>query len=256
MIAFLGRTGLVAKGVSYGAVGVLALELALGRGGKATSRTGALASLAQSGLGKALLVLLAGGFAAYALWRFAEAIFDEDDDGDDAGGIAKRAGAFARGALYAGLTYTTLRVLAGSGSQGSQNQKTHKATAVVLSWPAGTWLVALAGLVVAGVGLFNGYRAATRSFEQRWKETSAGTRRWGGRIGVVGLLARMVVFGLIGLFLVKAALDYSPRDAVGLDGALQRLASQSYGHILLGIVALGLAAYGVFCFVDARLRRI
>ncbi len=203
-----------------------------------------------------LLVLLACGFAAYALWRFAEAIFDEDGDGNDAGGLAKRVGALARGALYAGLTYTTLRVLSGSGSSGSQNAKTHHATAVVLSWPGGTWLVGLGGLVVAGVGLFNGYRAVTRSFEEHWKRTNKEVRRWGARIGVVGLTARMVVFLLIGAFLVKAALDYNPKDAVGLDGALQRLAEQSYGHVLLGIVALGLVAYGAFCFVDARFRRI
>jgi hypothetical protein len=76
------------------------------------------------------------------------------------------------------------------------------------------------------------------------------------RIGIVGLLARMVVFGLIGVFLVKAALDYDPRDAVGLDGALQRLAAQTYGDVLLGIVAAGLVAYGAFCLVDARFRRV
>jgi hypothetical protein len=256
LIELLGRVGLVAKGVSYGVVGLLALELALGHGGKATSRTGALATLARGGFGKVLLVLLAAGFAAYALWRFAQAIFDEDDEGNDAGGLAKRVGAFARGALYAGLTYTTLHVLAESGSQESQNEKTHHATAEVLSWPAGTWLVGLAGLVMLGVGLFNGYRAVTRSFEERWKRRNPDTRRWGARIGVVGLTARMVVFGLIGIFLVKAALDYDPKAAVGLDGALQRLANQSYGHVLLGTVAVGLVAYGVFCFVDARFRRI
>jgi hypothetical protein len=256
LIKVLARVGLVAKGVSYAIVGILALELALGQGGKATSRGGALATLAKSGFGKVLLVLLACGFAAYALWRLAQAVLDEDDDGNDAGGLAKRAGAFARAALYIGLTYTTLKVLANSGAHRSQNQETHHATAVILSWPAGTWLVALAGLVVAGVGLFNGYRAVTQSFEDRWKSKDPTMRRWGARIGVAGLLARMVVFVLIGGFLVKAAVDYNPKDAVGLDGALQRLAAQSYGDVLLGIVAAGLIAYGVFCLVDARYRQV
>jgi hypothetical protein len=256
LIKVLARVGLVAKGVSYAIVGVLALELALGQGGKATSRTGALATVAQSAFGKALLILLACGFAAYALWRLAEAVLDEGDDGNDAGGLAKRAGALARAALYVGLTYTTLKIVASSGAHRSQNAETHHATAVVLSWPAGTWLVALGGLLIAGVGLFNGYRAVTRSFEERWKRTDPTARRWGARIGVAGLLSRMVVFGLIGVFLVKAALDYNPKDAVGLDGALQRLASRPYGDVLLGIVAVGLVAYGVFCLVDARFRQI
>jgi hypothetical protein len=256
LISALARVGLVAKGVSYGIVGLLALALALGQGGKATSRSGALATLARTGYGKVLLVLLACGFAAYALWRLAEAIFDSDDEGDDAGALAKRAGAFARGAIYVGLVYTALKLLAGSGSHGSQNAKTHHATAQVLSWPAGRWIVALAGFGVAAAGLFNGYRAVTRSFAEHWTGASAAAKRWGTRVGVVGLAARMVVFVLIGIFLVKAALDYNPKDAVGLDGALQRLASHSYGHVLLAIVAIGLVAYGAFCFVDARYRKV
>ena len=40
----------------------------------------------------------------------------------------------------------------------------------------------------------------------------------------VGHIARFVVFGLIGVFLTKAAIDYKPKDAIGLDGALQKLA--------------------------------
>jgi hypothetical protein len=252
LIAALARVGLVAKGVSYGIVGLLALELALGRGGKATSRTGALATLARSGFGKALLILLACGFGAYALWRLAEAIVSDEDD---ASGLATRAGALARGAVYAGLTYETLKLLGGSGHS-SQNAKAHHATAEVLSWPAGRWIVSLAGLGVAAVGLFNGYRAVTRSFEEHWRRPSAAARRWGARIGIAGLLSRMVVFVLIGIFLVKAAVDYNPKDAVGLDGALQRLATHAYGHVLLGIVALGLVAYGLFCIVDARFRQV
>jgi hypothetical protein len=149
-----------------------------------------------------------------------------------------------------------LKIVANSGAHKSQNAEAHHATAVVLSWPAGTWIVVLGGLIVGGVGLFNGYRAVTRSFEKRWKSKEREARRWGARIGVAGLLARMVVFVLIGIFLVKAALDYRPKDAVGLDGALQRLAAQSYGDVLLGIVAAGLVAYGVFCFVDARYRQV
>jgi hypothetical protein len=81
-------------------------------------------------------------------------------------------------------------------------------------------------------------------------------QRWGTRSGVIGLPARMVVFTLIGIFVVKAAHDYNPSEAIGLDGALQKLASQSYGSWLLGIVAAGLLAYAVFCFFEARYREV
>jgi hypothetical protein len=256
MRAALARFGLAAKGVSYGIVGVLALELALGQGGKATSRQGALATLARSGLGKALLVLLALGFAAYAAWRAVDAVSPSGDD-DDAKALAKRAGYAVRAAIYAGLTFSTVKILTGSGGGGSQNGKAHKTTAHVLSWPGGPWIVGIAGVIVVGVGLFNGYRGVTRSFRDHWRRRiDDAALRWGTRAGVVGLLARMVVFVLIGAFAIKAAVEYDPKDAVGLDGALQKLAHTSYGPALLGVTAAGLVAYGIFCLVEARYRDV
>ena len=81
-------------------------------------------------------------------------------------------------------------------------------------------------------------------------------RTWGGRAGVLGHVARFVVFGLIGVFVLKAAIDYKPKDAIGLDGALQKLVHASYGPFLLGLTAAGLVAYGIYCLVDARLRDV
>ena len=253
----LGRFGLVAKGFSFGLVGVLAIELALGNGGKATSRQGALAQLAGHGYGKVALVLLALGFAGYAIWRFVQgATADADEDAPKKWG--KRAGYIGRGAIYAGLTYTTVKLLLGSGQQQSQNGKAHQTTATVLGWPAGTWIVGIAGAIIVGVGLWNGYRGITKKFAERWKtgQMSATARKWGERVGVVGHLARLVVFALIGVFAIKAALDYDPKDAIGLDGALQKLVHQPYGPALLGLTAAGLVAYGVYCLVDARLRDV
>jgi hypothetical protein len=253
----LARVGLVAKGVSYALVGILAIKLAADSGGQATSRQGALHSLAQHSFGKVVLILLALGFAAYALWRFAQTFFDENDVGDGAKGLAKRASYFGRGAIYAGLTYSTIKIISGAAEQ-SQNQKAHETTATILSWPAGKWIVGAAGLVLIGVGLWNGYRAVEKKFLGNWKteQMSASMQRWGTRAGVVGLLARLVVFALIGIFVVKAAYDYNPREAIGLDGALQKLASHTYGSWLLGIVAAGLLAYAVFCFFEARYRNV
>jgi hypothetical protein len=253
----LARVGLAAKGASYALVGILAIKLAADSGGQATSRQGALHSLVQHSFGKALLILLALGFAAYALWRFAQTFFDENGVGNGAKGLAKRASYFGRGTIYAGLTYSTIKIIAGTAEQ-SQNQKAHKTTATILSWPAGKWIVGAAGLVLIGVGFWNGYRAVEKKFLDNWEtgQMSASMQRWGTRSGVAGLLARLVVFALIGIFLVKAAYDYNPREAIGLDGALQKLASHTYGSWLLGIVAAGLLAYAVFCFFEARYRNV
>jgi hypothetical protein len=256
--AVLARTGLAAKGISFALVGVLAVKLAVGDGGTATSRQGALQTLAHHGFGKVVLVLLAIGFAAYALWRFVQAYAERPTGDDGAAKVwAKRAGYVARGLIYAGLTASTIRILTGGGNQ-SQDQKAHHSTAVVLSWPGGTWIVGAAGIAVVGAGLWNLYRGLARTFEDKWRvdRLSPGVRRWGSRAGVVGHVARFVVFALIGVFVAKAAVEYDPKDAIGLDGALQKLAHASYGAWLLGLTALGLVAYGLYCLVDARLRDV
>ncbi len=244
----LGRVGLVAKGVSYALVGVLAIGVALGIGGDTTSRNGALHSLAGNPFGEVVLVLLTAGFAAYALWRVLQAIYGDK--------WAKRIGYLGRAAIYFALAYSAVRILVGAGGGQSQNEKAHKTTAVVLSWPAGQWLVGAGALVAIGVGVWNLYRGLSKKFEDKWVDRSATGEKWGGRVGLVGHVARFVVFTLIGVFALKAAIDYNPKDAVGLDGALQKLAQQSYGSLLLGVTAAGLVAYAVFCFFDARYRDV
>ena len=163
----LARFGLSAKGISYALIGILAGALAFGLGGQATSRQGALEVLADESLGKVLLVALVLGFTAYGLWRLVQAIFDRDDEGSGARGIVKRVGYLGRAVLYGVLTWTTLRLLSGSGGEGdSQTGEARNATSTVLDWPAGRWLVGVGGLILIGVGIFNGYRALTQKFEE------------------------------------------------------------------------------------------
>jgi hypothetical protein len=133
-----------------------------------------------------------------------------------------------------------------------------RSTAGILGWPAGPWIVGAIGFLLIGVALYQGYRGVTQSFleESKTEEMSPVVRTWFGRIGTVGHLARFVVFGLVGVFLVKAAIEYNPKTAVGLDGALAKLANQPYGSVLLGIVAAGLIAFALYSFADARYRKI
>jgi hypothetical protein len=250
----LARVGIVAKGVSYGIVGVLALMLAFGEGGKATSREGALATLAREPLGKVLLGLLAAGFAAYAVWRLLLAVTSDAAQGERLKAWGDRGVNVVRSLIYAGLTFTALKLLVDSGSGESETQTARETTAGVLSWPGGTWLVGIAGVAVIGVGLWNAYQGITRRFEDDWQthEMSRGAQRWGRRAGVAGHISRAVVFTMIGVFVIKAAVEYDPREAIGLDGALHKLATAAYGPYLLGITAAGLVLYCLYCFVDAR----
>jgi len=251
----LARAGLVARGVVFGVIGVLALEVALGAGGKATNQQGALATIARQPFGRVLLVIVAIGLAGYAVWRLVSAAIGPRDSGDD--GVRERVPALASGIVYAALCFTAVKILFdGHATSGASNPK--HATAGVLGWPGGPVLVTIGGLVLIGVGLYQGYQGVARKFceEARTEEMGPGVRRAYTWLGVFGFLARMVVFLLIGYGIIKAALDYDPHKAIGLDGALQQLAHASYGPALLGIVAAGLIGFALYCVADARYRRL
>jgi hypothetical protein len=255
----MARYGIAAKGVSYGLVGALAFAVALSDTGKATSREGALEIVVDESYGTLLVVALALGFASYALWRLAQAIFDRGGEGSGVKALAKRAGYLGRAGIYAMLTFAAVQLL-GGGSEGSANEvvEEDRVTARVLDWPAGRWVVALMGIAWVGAGVYNAYRAFTQNFEENWNtaDMSPPERRWLPRVSAVGLLSRFVVFSLIGGFLVKAAYEYDPQEAIGLDGALRKVVQASYGQALLLVVATGLLCYAFFCLVEARYRRV
>ena len=248
------RAGFVARGAVYAIIGVLAFKLAIGEGGKLTNQQGAFHTLAHQPFGQFLLTLVAIGLGGYALWRLFRAALGHGPEGSDKG--VDRIAAAGSGIVYAVLCYVAVTILTGSGSGSSGNAS--KTTSGVLGWPGGVWIIGIAGAVIVGIGLYQGYRGVTQSFlkDSKTEEMSPAMRRWIGRIGTVGHLARMVVFGLVGVFLVKAAVDYNPRAAVGLDGALAKLVHGPYGAYLLGIVAAGLVAFALYSLSDARYRRI
>ena len=245
----LGRAGLAAKGLSYGLVGILALQLAFGAGGKTTSRQGAFNTLAHDPVGKALLIGLAIGFAGYAAWRFANAFLDRKGRGDDPPGLAKRAGELAKGLIYAGLTWSVLKVLFTSHSSGG-NQKQEAAGA--FGWPGGRWIVLAAGAAILGYAGWNAFRGVTCRFEKQLDRTPD----WVKPLGVVGLCARGIVFAVVGWFLIKAAIEFDPKQAVGIGGALAKLAQAPYGSAVLGITAAGLLVFAAYCLAEARYRDV
>jgi uncharacterized protein DUF1206 len=252
---WLARSGFVARGLIYGIVGILAIELALGAGGTTTNQQGALKTIAHQPFGNVLLILVAIGLAGYALWRLLHALLGHGPENSDTG--FERLAALGSGTVYAGLCAVAVEILLGSGSSGGSGNAS-KTTAGVFGWPGGTWLVGIAGSVLIGIGLYQGYRGISKDFlkESKTEQMSARVRNWIEWIGSFGYLARMVVFGLIGVFLIKAAIDYNPNKAVSLDGALAKIAHASSGAFLLGIVAAGLIAFGVYSLSDARYRRI
>lgn len=256
-VEFLARAGYAAKGVVYSLVGFIAARTAFGNGGDAKGSKDALASLLGEPFGRVLLGVVAAGLAGYALWCFVRAVWDPEHDGKDAKGVAKRAFSFARGLVYVSLVVAVIGMIRGAASSGG-GDATREWTAWLMSFPLGVWLVGLAGASVIAYGAAQAYRAWKVKLDKQLSlgRMSPAARRWTVYLSRFGMAARGVVFGIIGTFLIQAALHANPREAKGLGGALESLRSQSYGPWLLAAVALGLIAYGLYQFARARYRRI
>jgi hypothetical protein len=250
---WLARSGLLARGVVYAVIGILAIKLAAGSGGKATNQQGAMQTIAHQPFGKVLLILVAVGLAGYATWRLLRAAIGHGTQESD--NAFERLAAAASGLVYGALCVVAVKILLGSGQQSGAPGKT---AAGMLGWSGGTLIVGVAGAVLVGVALYQGYRGIARKFmqEANTAEMARSVEHTYEAIGVFGQLARMVVFGLTGYGLIVAAIDFDPRKAVGLDGALRDLVNASYGPLLLGLVAAGLIGFAVYSIADARYRKI
>jgi hypothetical protein len=252
-LGWLARAGLVARGVVYAIIGVLALELALGEGGKATDQEGALQTIAHQSFGELLLVLLAIGLGGYALWRLIRAAVGHGAEQRDS--TFERISSLDSGIAYGLLCIAAVGILTSSGGGSGSTKET---TGGVLGWTGGTIIVGVAGAILIGVAVYQAYKGLARKFleDAKTEEMSEGVKKAYTALGVFGHVARAVVFALIGYGLLKAAIDYNPKEAIGLDGALREVAHASYGPALLGLVAAGLIGFGAYSIVDARYRKV
>ncbi|MEI5523051.1 DUF1206 domain-containing protein [Streptomyces brasiliscabiei] len=252
------RAGLTARGVIYLLVGALALQIAFGGSAEQADRQGALEEISEKPLGSVMLWALGVGLVGMALWRLSEAVFGAA--GADGRKWTKRLASAARFVFYAFVAYSVLTFAAGEsgGGGGSSDKQSRDVTARALELPGGQWLVGAAGLGVIAAGGWIGVRAAMRSYHKhlRLGEMSRRTRRAVDVTGVVGGIARGLVFATAGVFAVRAAIRYEPDEAKGLDDTLRSFADAPAGPALLAAVAAGLVLFGLFSFAMARWRRV
>jgi hypothetical protein len=254
----LARFGYAARGVVYAFIGVLAVQAAFFGRGQTTGPEGAIQRIAEQS--KLLLALIGIGLIGYALWRFVQGFLDPENKGRDVQGLVQRGAMVASGVVYTGFALLAFRLMSqgGQGSAADGAGGSSSTTAQLLGLPFGRALVILAGIGVIGSALYQLYEAYTKKFQRRLKigEMSPEEQRLALRTGQLGLASRGVAFLITGWFLIQAAMSYDPSRARGLGGALETLARQPAGPWLLGIVALGLVAYGAYSFLQARYRRI
>ena len=253
VFAILSRAGFVARALIYGIIGLLAFELVVRHGGKITNQQGALRTVEQRSFGHLLLALLAIGLGGYAIWRLFRAFLGHGREGADSG--MERIGALGSGIVYALMCVIAIQILTGPGTSGGSTQKT---ASDVFGWPGGRWLVGAAGIVLAGVAVYQFIRGVARKFldDSKTEEMQPVVKTWFTILGTIGHVARAIVFGMVAVFLIKAAYDYKANEAIGLDGALAKLYNGAYGSWLLGAVSVGLIVFSCFSLVEARYRRI
>ena len=251
------RAGWAAKAALYAVTALLALQVATGDRGEQADQQGALHTVAEQPFGRFLLAALAVGLALYGLTRLGEAAGIVASPGETK--THQRVGYAVSGLIYLALSVMAASLALGNGgSTGGGGGEPSGFTAKIMELPAGRVLVALLGFAIAAAAVSFVVRGMKKDFmeELRTDEMSQGTRQWVERAGVAGLVARGVVFAIIGWFFVSAAASYDPNQAMGLDGALHELVSKPYGSLLLGLVAVGLLAYAVYSLAQARWRAV
>jgi hypothetical protein len=249
----LARAGLTARGIIYILVGWVAVLVALGHSSREADQTGALQLLAGKPYGLVSLWLLGIGFAAYALWRLSEAAFGVTGERPGAGPRLKSLG---RAIIYAGLSYLTFTVIAGTDR--SQSGRQQDITATAMQHPAGQVLVGVVGLVVVACGIVLVVEGVRRKF-MKYLQTgrmSARTRRVVELLGVTGTIARGLVFALVGVLVIDAAVTHKAAESGGIDKALLTLRDQPFGEFLMLLAALGLLIFGVYGLCEARWRKV
>jgi hypothetical protein len=255
----LAEFGFYTKGFLFIVIGVLAILVAIGaRSGKLADPTGAMTIVAQFTYGKVLLIIFIIGAIGHGAWNVLRGVADVDNAGKKWQGIVKRSIAVGVGLFYFFLAWTAFDIIT-SANVGIQNGAVQKTlTAIMLALPLGAILVFLIGLIVMGAGVHECYSGLTGKFQKdyRLRELQGGKRKIVTVLGSLSFTARAVIFGLMGYYFIRAAIDSNPNAAMGIDGALLILASSYYGRTLLFVAATGVICHGILSLYEARYRRI
>lgn len=260
LVERLTRLGYAVKGFLYMAIGFTAIAGALGKSSTPADQMGAISSFRKLPYAEPILWIVLIGLVAYALWGVTRAILDPFHKGSDLKGLLSRAGYLISAATYASFVIPTYELIQGARHPGSSTHTTVQLVSKVMSMPMGRWIIGVIGVAAVAAGLYQIYSGIKKDFERAFQPYAldAEQLRVAIQVGRFGVIARGIVFAIIGGFLVLAAYQANPGNARGFDGAMRFLAKQPYGIYLLGIVAFGLIAFGIYSWMSAawfKLRR-
>jgi hypothetical protein len=256
-LEYLTRGGFVCYGVIHLLFAWVALQVAFGESSEESDQSGALQHLASQPFGKTLVIVIVIGMVAMAIWQAFAAAVGESDQEPGKQAVMERVYSGIRAILYLSFAWTGVKVVTGAGNA-SQSKSQKSGASSLMDHAGGRWLVGLIGLIVIGVGIGLIVYGFKKSFLKKMKteQMKPSVRKTTTRVGMAGYIAKGVAYGIAGVLVVVAAVTYDPDKARGLDAALKTLASHQYGPWLLGLIALGIAGFGVFCFSQAKYRKV
>ena len=256
MIEPLARLGYASKALIYVIVGGLAAAAAANRGGRVTDTSGALRLILSQPFGQLLLMVLGVGLCGYAVWRFLDAWRDPDRHGTEFRGLVIRIGNVIRGVVYGALGIEAFRL--SQGLRGSRGNEAEAWTAKIMDLPLGEWIIGITGCIVAVYGVSE-VISALKLHVDRLIDLTPVPRALRGtaiKISRFGVGARGVIIAVLGVFLVRAALQHDPSEVHGTRESVIEIANAVQGRWLLAAIAAGLIAYGIDQALHARCRRI
>lgn len=263
LIVKLGRAGWFAKGLVYVVAGVLAVLIAAKASGwasvtaatKEASPTGALKTISLMSGGALLMWVMAGGLLLYSCWRIVAALLPGGTDGT---AWVMRIGYLVSAVIYLTFAFTAIALARSDRSNPDGNAKVTSLSDSVMAHTGGRVAIGIAGAIAVGAGLYRVAKGARGDVadELNLSTLSSSRRRWTRRLGSVGEVGRGFGIGMIGFFLIRAAVTYDATEATGLDGALRRLAEQTLGIVVVLVIGVGFAAYGLFCLATFTHREL
>lgn len=248
------RFGLASKGAVYLLMGTLSVLAAFGLSREKGDKEQAFKVIYDQPFGKVVLVAIAIGLLGYVMLRTFQAIKDTEHKGKDLKGILTRIGYAISALLYIAIGAYALKLVFGNGGDDGGDSRQF-VVSKVLAYPAGEYIVGIAGLIVIGVGIYQITRGVTGKFMKKVNLVNSNMKDAFKSAGTVGYISRGVVLGIIGYFLFYAARNSNPEEAQGTSAAFDFLQNE-FGSLMMAVVALGLAGYGVFCFVKAKYQKI
>lgn len=255
-LSFVARSGYAAKGLIYVVLGILSAAAAIDMFDDTVGTREAIQALGSHALGGPMLTLLAAGLTCYVAWRLIQVFLDPERRGRDKKALLQRSVLLLSGLAYVVLLLATVDMLLHSGTSSSENTRELWAGRV-LAAPFGRWILAGIGVGVAIRGLTEVWKAYTARFARRFEwSVSDETKQWGIRLGRVGLVARGLIFLMVGTSLAYAGVTFDPSEVQGTQEALSALEGVPSGDWLAAIVAFGLAVYGVYQWFKAAFRHI